>query len=88
MANKAVWAATAGNLYCGRPFPELPGELGNPFKVSQYERELAIKLYIQLALPNVTEVQKQKVRAASFVGCYCEHGSACHTDSLIDAALT
>jgi hypothetical protein len=36
----------------------------------------------------VTDEQKQKVRAASFVGCYCEYGSACHTDSLIDAALT
>ena len=84
----AAWANTHGNLYCGRATSSLAGEFGNPFTVRQYGREMAIDLYEKLALPNITDEQKQKVKAASFVGCFCEPGLACHTDSLIAAAFT
>jgi hypothetical protein len=87
VTDKAVWAGAPGNLYCGRSTPELGGELGNPFSIREYGRERAIELYQKLALPNITLEQKQKVKAASFVGCYCEPGLACHTDSLIEAAF-
>ena len=49
---------------------------------------MAIDLYEKLALPNITDEQKQKVKAASFIGCFCEPGLVCHTDSLIAAAFT
>ena len=88
MPNKAAWALAPGNLYCGRATAGLVGEFGNPFSVREHGRERAIELYKKLTLPNITEKQKQKVRAASRVGCYCEPGLACHTDSLIDAACT
>ena len=88
MLDRESWANTPGNLYCGRSTPTIQGEFGNPYTVREYGREMAIDLYKKLALPNITHEQKQKVKAASFVGCFCEPGLACHTDSLIAAAFT
>ena len=72
MPNKAAWALAPGNLYCGPATAGLVGEFGNPFSVREHGRERAIELYKKFTLPNITDKQKQKVRAASRVGCYCE----------------
>ena len=61
--------------------------LGNPYKVSDHGRAEAIRLYQLNTLPMITDDLIGKVKAASFVGCYCAAHQRCHTDSLIEAAF-
>jgi hypothetical protein len=65
----------------------LAGVLGNPYKVSDHGRAEAIRLYQQNTLPVVTHDLIRRVKAASFVGCFCAVTERCHTDSLIEAAF-
>ena len=65
----------------------MPGILGNPYKVVDHGRDEAIRLHCVNTLPMISDDLIGKVKAASFVGCFCEAHQRCHTDNLLDAAF-
>lgn len=74
-----------------------PGKWGNPFPVSEYGREMSIKMFRRAimdpgTLPRQLSVRFQHMRdrikdlQGKNLACFCNEGDPCHADVLLELA--
>ena len=64
-----------------------PSRWGNPYKISEYGRDEAIRLYkIDIEFMTDDEIREwlAPLRNATALACYCALDQPCHADSLIE----
>ena len=83
MNNWSDWLLDDDHLYVGRCHPVLgSGEYGNPFKVGEFGRENAVKLF-ELNMPSFSKEQIERLRGSRTLGCWCSPDEPCHADVLL-----
>ena len=68
-------------MYIGRYHPLLGDRgFGNPYTVREHGREKAVALYHQFCATTITDEQRDILREATKLGCWCS--GQCHGQSL------
>ena len=65
-----AWSRDGRNFYAGRSYFRMVAEgYGNPYKVKDFGREKAVKLYIPHVLPKMSQSMRFIIRSANEVMC-------------------
>ena len=79
-----AWRTEDTNIYVGRHHPILgTAGYGNPYRVAEFGRREAIRLYTENTLPQLSPFQLRRIAQAHELACHCSIDELCHSDALI-----